>query len=174
VTLRLDPPRVLVCGSRRYPYPSAVETVLERLHATYGGDLVVIEGYATGADTYAHDWCRRHGLDPDRHRCYPVNWAAEKRDRPKRWRLAGPERNVRMLVKEDPRLVVGFHDHLDPYLEHGGTAHMLGLALVAEVPAWHVPEDDPDGGRWLRPEMLRPARWAELERWIAAERERVP
>ncbi|WP_372504369.1 SLOG family protein [Streptomyces murinus] len=40
----LGEPRVLVCGSRRWPWTHAVETVLDRLIARYGQDLVVIEG----------------------------------------------------------------------------------------------------------------------------------
>ncbi|RZD80932.1 SLOG family protein [Streptomyces albidoflavus] len=59
---------VLVCGSRRWPWPQAVEAVLDRLANRYGKDLVVIEGAATGADRAAHDWCGRHSLGEDRHR----------------------------------------------------------------------------------------------------------
>ncbi|MBB6081893.1 SLOG family protein [Streptomyces paradoxus] len=60
--------RVLICGSRRWPWPSAVGAVLDRLLARHGDRLVVIEGSATGADAAACSWCRRHGLDADRHR----------------------------------------------------------------------------------------------------------
>ncbi|MFE7243715.1 SLOG family protein [Streptomyces sp. NPDC057580] len=82
--------RVLVCGSRRWPWPESVEAVLDRLAARHGDQLVVIEGAATGADAAAHKWCLSKGLGPDRHRCHPVDWAAERRARPKDWRLAGP------------------------------------------------------------------------------------
>ncbi|MEV7068956.1 SLOG family protein [Streptomyces collinus] len=74
--LELAEGRVLICGSRRWPWPSAVEAVLDRLLARYGDRLVVIEGSATGADAAACTWCCRHGLDADRHRCHPVDWAA--------------------------------------------------------------------------------------------------
>ncbi|MGX6744011.1 SLOG family protein [Streptomyces peucetius] len=48
--LELPEGRVLVCGSRRWPWPSTVEAVLDRLADRYGDRLVVIEGAATGAD----------------------------------------------------------------------------------------------------------------------------
>lgn len=77
-TMGLDEPRVLVCGSRRWRWPDTVAAVLDRPAARYGQDLVVIEGAATGADQAAHDWCERLSLDGAHHRCYPVDWAAEK------------------------------------------------------------------------------------------------
>ncbi|KAF5990820.1 hypothetical protein BOG92_001450 [Streptomyces sp. WAC00263] len=58
---------VLVCGSRRWPWPTSVETVLERLLARHGERLVVMEGAATGADHAAPAWCERHGFRPERH-----------------------------------------------------------------------------------------------------------
>lgn len=48
--LELSEPRVLVCGSYRWPWPRTVGAVLGRLTRRYGRDLVVIEGAATGAD----------------------------------------------------------------------------------------------------------------------------
>ncbi|MYV47896.1 SLOG family protein [Streptomyces sp. SID2888] len=147
--LELVEPRVLVCGSRRWPWPHTVEAVLARLAARYGQDLVVIEGVASGADRAAHDWCRRHGLGEDRHRCYPVDWAAEKRSRPGRWRMAGPERNTRMLLNEQPRLVIAFHDQFTP--ASGGTSDMALRAALSEVPVWLVPGPDVTVGTWMRP-----------------------
>jgi hypothetical protein len=82
MTLVLEEPRVLVCGSRRWPWPATVETVLDRLLARHGERPVVIEGAATGADQAAHAWCERHGFGPERHRCHPVDWRAERRGAP--------------------------------------------------------------------------------------------
>jgi hypothetical protein len=138
-----------VCGSRRWPWPHTVEAVLDRLTARYGQGLVVIEGAATGADRAAHDWCCRHDLGEDRHRCYPVDWAAEKRSRPDRWRMAGPERNTRMLLNEQPRLVIAFHDHFTP--ASGGTSDMALRAVLTQVPVWLVPGPDVTVGTWMRP-----------------------
>lgn len=112
----MDPaePRVLICGSRCWPWGQTVGAVLDRLVARHGDQLVVIEGSATGADAAAHEWwCLDHQLGVDRHRCHPVDWAEERRTRPKDWRLAGPERNARMLLEDRPQLVIAFHDHFE-------------------------------------------------------------
>ncbi|MEU6285465.1 SLOG family protein [Streptomyces sp. NPDC047028] len=146
--LELAEGRVLVCGSRRWQWPSAVEAVLDRLADRYGDRLVVIEGSATGADAAACSWCRRHGLGADRHRCHPVDWAAAKRERPQDWRMAGPERNTRMLLQERPELVIAFHDHFVP--ASGGTSDMCLRALLRDVPVWLVPGRDVQVGAWLR------------------------
>ena len=100
--LDLAEPRVLICGSRRWPWEQTARTVLDRLAARHAEQLVVIEGSATGADAAAHKWCLDHKLGADRHCCHPVNWAEERRVRPKDWRLAGPERNTRMLLEDVP------------------------------------------------------------------------
>src|SRR6266480_4856015 len=71
VAFELSDPRVLICGSRHWPWPGTVAAVLDRLAARYGERLVVIEGAARGADHAAHQWCERHGLSGDRHRCHP-------------------------------------------------------------------------------------------------------
>ena len=62
----LAEPRVLICGSRRWPWHRTVETVLDRLAVRYGGRLVVIEGAANGADAAAHRWCLGRGFGIDR------------------------------------------------------------------------------------------------------------
>ncbi|MEV3972817.1 SLOG family protein [Streptomyces sp. NPDC050698] len=150
--VELDQGRVLICGSRRWPWPLVVGAVLDRLLARYGDRLVVIEGSATGADAAACSWCRRHGLDADRHRCHPVDWAAAQRERPHSWRMAGPERNTRMLLQERPELVIAFHDHFDP--AGGGTSDMCLRALLSEVPVWLVPGNDVGAGGWLGLEIF--------------------
>ncbi|MFD8608559.1 SLOG family protein [Streptomyces sp. NPDC059631] len=148
MTLVLEEPRVLVCGSRRWPWPGTVEAVLDRLLARHGGDLVVIEGAATGADSAAHAWCERHRFGPERHRCHPVDWAAERRARPQGWKMAGPERNTRMLLKERPRLIIAFHDRFSP--GSGGTSDMCLRGLIEQVPVWLVPGEDVQRGTRLR------------------------
>ncbi|MBV9023885.1 MAG: DUF2493 domain-containing protein [Streptomycetaceae bacterium] len=146
--MELAEPRVLVCGSRRWPWPATVAAVLDRLTRRHGDGLVVIEGAAAGADQAAHRWCDEQGLGVDRHRCHPVDWQAERRARPDQWRLAGPERNTRMLLQERPRLIVAFHDHFDG--KSGGTSDMCLRGLLKNVPVWLVPGEDPGSGRWLR------------------------
>jgi hypothetical protein len=147
VAFELSDPRVLVCGSRSWPWPGTVEAVLDRLTARHGNQLVVIEGAARGADHAAHLWCLRHGLPGDRHRCHPVDWVAERRTRPRQWRLAGPERNSRMLLQDQPQLIICFHDQFDP--ASGGTSDMALRGLLRQVSVWLVPSEDPAVGRWL-------------------------
>lgn len=139
-------PRVLLCGSRRWPWPKTVEAVLDRLAARHGKQLVVIEGAAKGADHAAHLWCERHGLPGDRHRCHPVDWRAEQQARALDWRLAGLERNTRMLL-DRPRLIICFHDRFDP--ASGGTSDMALRGLLCDVPVWLVLSEKPAVGRWL-------------------------
>lgn len=148
VKAELSEPRVLICGSRRWPWPATVASALDRLTTRYGDRLVVIEGAASGADRAAHDWCNARGLGAERHRCFPVDWQAERRARPKDWRATGPERNTRMLLEEHPRLIVAFHDHFDP--GSGGTSDMCLRGLLKDVPVWLVPGEDPGTGFWLR------------------------
>lgn len=69
VIAELSEPRVLICGSRRWPWPATV-TVLDRLAVRYGPALIVIEGAASGADWAAQDWCDAQGLGVKRHRCF--------------------------------------------------------------------------------------------------------
>lgn len=139
--------RVLFCGSRRWPWPHTVWTVLDRLSERHGNKLVVIEGACSGADLAAHSWCEHKELSPDQHRCYPVDWRAERRARPKEWRLAGPERNTRMLLQERPGLIIALHDHFATAT--GGTSDMALRGLLRDVRVWLVPGEDYRVGRWL-------------------------
>ncbi|MDJ0341756.1 SLOG family protein [Streptomyces sp. H10-C2] len=158
-----DEPRVLVCGSRRWPWPGVVDVVLDRLLARHGEGLVAIEGRATGADAAAHAWCERHGLGAERHRCHPVDWKAERRARPADWRLAGPERNTRMLLDERPRLIIAFHDHFSP--ASGGTSDMCLRGLLKQLPVWLVPGENVQVGSWLKLSMFP----ADRQRRLRAE-----
>jgi hypothetical protein len=139
---------------------------LDRLSARYEERLIVIEGAANGADRAAHDWCVRHGLSEKHHRCHPVDWQAERRARPADWRLAGPERNTRMLLQDRPRLIIAFHDHFVP--ASGGTSDMALRGLLHEVPVWFVPSEDPLLGRWLTLDLFPPARVARVRRSLDA------
>jgi hypothetical protein len=166
VTLELSDPRVLVSGSRHWPWPGTVESALDRLAAQYGERLVVIEGAAKGADHAAHQWCGRYGLPADRHRCHPVDWRAERQARPKQWRLAGPERNTRMLLQERPSLIICFHDHFDP--ASGGTSDMALRGLLWDVPVWLVPSEDAAAGRWLSLDLFPQPRATRARRELVA------
>jgi SLOG family YspA-like protein len=47
--------RVLVCGGRAYKDRGKVSDVLDGLHCEHGA-LIIIEGGAVGADTFAGEW----------------------------------------------------------------------------------------------------------------------
>ena len=160
----MDEPRVLICGSRRWPWPDTVTTVLDRLATRHGDRLVVIEGAATGADRAAHRWCEHHHLPAWRHRCYPVVWNAERQRRPRSWHWAGPERNQRMLLAEEPRLVIAFHEELDP--GKGGTSDTCLRALLLAIPVWLTPGPDPDLGLWLTSDQFPAHRVGDLRRQL--------
>jgi hypothetical protein len=145
--MAMDEPRVLVCGSRRWPWPDTVTAVLDRLRARHGNRLVVIEGAATGADRAAHRWCEHHDLPAWRHRCYALAWAAQRQRRPRTWELTGPQRAQHMLQAEEPRLVIAFHEDFDP--ARGETSDTCLRALLLDVPVWLVPTQDVDAGIWL-------------------------
>ncbi|MGW4197508.1 SLOG family protein [Streptomyces sp. NPDC005004] len=138
VKAELSEPRVLVCGSRRWRWPATVESALDRLTTRYGDRLVVIEGAASGADRAAHDWCNARGLGAERHRCFPVDWQAERRARPKNWSAAGPERNTRMLLEETPsahrRLPRSVRSGLGRNVRHVSAGPTEGRARVACPP----------------------------------------
>lgn len=76
--------RVLVTGSRDWPYPERVTDALNHV-----GDVteVVHGGCPTGADEMAMQWCLRHKVSM---RIFPARWAEHGR-------AAGPIRNQQMV-----------------------------------------------------------------------------
>ncbi len=160
----MDEPRVLVCGSRRWHWPDTVATALDRLTARHPDRLVVVEGAATGADRAAHRWCEQHRLPAWRHRCYPVAWNAERQRRPRSWQWTGPERNQRMLLDEEPRLVIAFHEDFDPAT--GDTSDTCLRALLLGIPVWLTPTRDPGLGLWLSSDQFPQLRTDQLQRQL--------
>lgn len=143
--------RILVCGSRQWPWPDTVTTVLNRLADHHPHDLVIIERAAVGAERAAHRWCQQRGLPTWRHRCYP----AQNRRVPPTWNRTLPHR---LLVDEEPRLIIVFHEDLDTW--HGGAADLCRQAIATHIPVWHIPTDDAQRGGWLgdHPPRRRPPR----------------
>jgi aspartokinase-like uncharacterized kinase len=110
--------RVLVCGGRDFYDQAAVFSALDDLEAKHG-ELVVIQGGASGADLVARNWCFRH---QSRVRMInePADWKAHGR-------AAGPIRNSLMLTEHKPDLVLAFPGGR-------GTADMVRKAEAAGVP----------------------------------------
>jgi hypothetical protein len=93
--------RVLVCGGRDYGgKPIEVLKLCSVLDEIHGATpiTVLIHGDARGADRLAATWARRSGVSVE---SYQAEWN-------KYGKAAGHIRNVRMLEKGKPELVVAF------------------------------------------------------------------
>ena len=91
---------LLVTGGREYQRKDTVYGVLDEHHKRMGIRLLV-QGGATGADTFAKEWARSRGVSCAIEKITKEDWA-------KYGRAAGPRRNQLMLDKYKPRMVVQF------------------------------------------------------------------
>ena len=107
--------KVLVCGSRNFVKPDIIRQALRALT----GDVEIIHGAASGADSLADMYARLVGFRISR---FPANWAEFGK-------AAGYIRNKQML-DEKPDLVIAFVR--DPN-NSPGTANMVLQALCAGV-----------------------------------------
>lgn len=112
--------RVLVTGSRDWDDRDAVHAQLDRLHREHG-NVEVIEGGATGADTHAREWATAKGRPL---KTYKADWK-------KHGRSAGPRRNQQMLDEAKPERVIAFSRDLE---SSRGTKDMVRRARKAGVP----------------------------------------
>jgi hypothetical protein len=117
-----------------------IDTVIDGILASVNRQqlrLVVIEGGAPGADTFARDWARTALWST-------AAWAKRVDHLPfdADWTLlgkaAGPIRNKRMLNEGQPELVVAFKDGFDITKSGAGrgTEHMVRIAKAAGVECW--------------------------------------
>lgn len=113
--------RVLVCGSRDFNNALNLFTTMDALHVDYDF-TIVIEGGATGADTFARRWAQGRGLLIQEHR---AEWN-------KYGKAAGPIRNKQMLTEGKPDLVVAFPK--GSLSESRGTKNMVEQAQKAGIP----------------------------------------
>ena len=108
--------KILVCGSRYYDNYGLVKKVLSEYKEKHGV-FTVIEGGQRGADLLARAAAEELGLP-----C--IQKDAE-------WKVygkaAGPIRN-RLMLKEDPDLVLAFHENIS---ESKGTKNMIKQARAA-------------------------------------------
>lgn len=113
--------RVLVTGSRKWPYPLKVAHELNTLYLQHGPFVLVHGACATGADAAAHHWHEVAGEDLGCHEVrYPADWT-------KYGKRAGPIRNAEM-VKAGADLVLAF-----PVSGGSGTQHTMELARGAGI-----------------------------------------
>lgn len=120
--------RVLVCGARDYHDKGKVWRRLDELKRLYPTTLVIIEGEARGADTYAREWAEKY-LSPNYLKKFPAQWKIYGRG-------AGPLRNKQMLEEGKPDLVLAFGGKGGT-----GTNHMISIAKRAGVPVREYDRD---------------------------------
>jgi hypothetical protein len=127
--------RVLVTGSRDYPWRAAVNLGLTESWSRLGRPIRVVHGACTdkrtgkliGADRYADDWAREHevaGIEVERH---PADWA-------RLGKAAGPIRNGGM-VDLGAVICLGFPH---PEKASTGTRGCMELAEKAGIPVWEA------------------------------------
>lgn len=114
--------RALICGSRRWPKVGPVEVTIAGLRH-FHPDLTIIHGAARGADIMAD--VSANALDVPVE-VYPADWET--------WgRAAGPLRNMQMLERGRPDVVMAFTDEID---SSRGTLDMADRASEAGVPTY--------------------------------------
>lgn len=114
--------RVLICGGRDFGDVSLLWRTLDMLHKRHEFTWVIdgasdeVTGPYIGADYWANQWARAHGIAWHR---VPANWK-------KFGAAAGPIRNQEMLDKHQPILCVAFPGGR-------GTADMVRKARLAGI-----------------------------------------
>ena len=133
--------RLLTSGDRNYAYPNMVTSIIAGMKEL--GYLVIIEGEAPGADTFARQAAEAFDIPVEK---YPAKWTEHDREGntaipcncpedATRCRPAGPRRNIQMLDEGKPDVVVCFHDNFD---DSRGTKHMASIAQKAGVPTYLI------------------------------------
>jgi hypothetical protein len=113
--------RVLVTGSRDFPYKEVVFDALQRQYNKENARITVVHGDCpTGADAFAKEWTK---MNPDLgiEEAHPADWSLG--------RSAGFRRNAEMIACQAD-VVLGFRMNLSK-----GTSHTLGLAQEAKIPS---------------------------------------
>ena len=131
--------RVLVCGSRDWIDRDYIRDVILEYNLTHHIEII-IEGDARGADRYAG----RVAVELDIPlMVVPAKWGQYGNS-------AGPRRNVEMLYKGHPTVVLAFHDELRL---SKGTKHMCRLAIDAALPVTCYHHVGLDGRTSYRPTL---------------------
>lgn len=114
--------RVLVCGSRDWTDYGMIDRVLNGFAQNSPTPITVVHGAAKGADSLAGLWARNNGCTEEPH---PADWRGQGK-------MAGPLRNKLMLDTGVDR-VLAFKDGFSLSMRHGGTEHMVSIAIAAGV-----------------------------------------
>lgn len=136
--------RVVVTGDRYWTDHVLLENALDKVYAESGGDMILIEGEAPGADTMAREWAEQKHVTV---KPYPAPWRVTPDTPPARIRYhnghaydvaAGPIRNQEMITDGKPTRAVAFHKNLP---KSHGTLDMVQRLEKALIPIWFVPKD---------------------------------
>jgi hypothetical protein len=92
--------RVLVTGGRGYADHRTVFETLSDLHDRVG-IACIIQGGATGADKFAHQWAHENGVEDEEYAIPASDWE-------RHGKRAGPMRNRWMLINGRPDRVIAF------------------------------------------------------------------
>jgi hypothetical protein len=112
--------KLLVCGDRGWQDDKMIYSVLCELKKEYG-ITTIIEGEASGADRAGASAARKLDLTL---KPFPAQWL-------RYGRAAGPNRQ---MLKDNPDLVVAFHDDLK---NSKGTKNMCQIAILGGVKTLH-------------------------------------
>ena len=123
--------RVIVCGSRDWDDPRPIRLFFKGLRAWLGRSegVEVIHGDARGADKLAAA-IAPFTFGNAAVRAFPADWRGQGRG-------AGHIRN-KLMLEEQPFMVVAFKDGFDHTLQRGGTENMVRIAKEAGVSTYVV------------------------------------
>jgi YspA, cpYpsA-related SLOG family len=116
--------RILITGERHWTCREVAETVLNRLVARYGPNLVVIHGGACGVDQSFQVACETMGVAVEPHL---ADWKGLGN-------VAGPARNQEM-VQAGADLCIALHRSL---ASSKGTKDCIRQALAAGIPVYLI------------------------------------
>jgi hypothetical protein len=134
--------KLLITGDRNWNNRQLIYVWLKKLKAL--GYDQLIEGEARGADTIAKEEALKLGYTllnrNEKTVGWPALWDDFKRMYPiedygMKWKSAGTERNIEMLNKGNPDLVLAFHPDLS---KSKGTKHMVNISKLKNKKVIHV------------------------------------
>jgi CRISPR/Cas system-associated exonuclease Cas4 (RecB family) len=110
--------RILVCGGRDFRDKDFLFKTLDKLKMKLGGDIIIIEGGAKGADILAKDWAIKNETPFEE---YLADWKTHGKS-------AGPKRN-QVMLNSNPNMVIAFSGGV-------GTKNMAKIAKNKGVAVW--------------------------------------
>lgn len=116
--------RVIVTGSRNWPFPAIVRETLDYVKQWQGDFQLIHGGCLTGADRMADAWARDLGWEPV---VFEADWGRLKK-------AAGPLRNTQM-VQAGAEYCLGFPH---PTERSSGTWDCLRKAKARRIQTWVI------------------------------------